>query len=159
MAILVTMRPEYFGPYSERAIARYAHENIASFRWDETAAAVRAREQFRELLPRGLDTPGHYLYEIHDGAEGKSVGDLWFGIALSPNAQSAHLYDLHFDEGYGGEQYARATLHLLEARCRELGAASIGVQIFSHDSMAQALYGSLGFIVTSFNMSKRIDGT
>ena len=159
MAILVTMRPEYFGPYSERAVARYAHENIASFRWDETAAGVRAHEQFRELLPQGLETPGHYLYEIRDGVDGKAVGDLWFGIARSPNAQSAHLYDLHFEEGYGGEQHARDALRLLEARCHELGAGSIGLQIFAHDTLAQVPYGSLGFTVTSFNMSKRIDGT
>ena len=159
MAILVTMRPEYFGPFSERTIAGYAHENIASFRWDETAAAARAHEQFRDLLPQGIGTPGHYLCEILDGADGKTVGDLWFGIARSPNAQSAHLYDLHFDEGYGGEQHALATLRLLEARCRELGAGSIGLQIFAHDTMAQVLYSSLGFIVTSFNMSKRFDGS
>lgn len=158
MAILVSMRPEYFGPFSERTIARYAHENIASFRWDETAAATRAREHFRELLPQGLDTPGHYLCEILDRVGGKTVGDLWFGIAQSPNAQSAHLYDLHFEEGYGGEQHAKATLRLLEARCRELGAGSIGLQIFAHDTLAQVLYTSLGFTVTSFNMSKRING-
>lgn len=158
MAVLVTMRPEYFGPFSERTIARYAHENIASFRWDEAAASTRAHEQFRELLPQGFDTPGHYLCEILDRADGKTIGDLWFGIARSPNAQSAHLYDLHFDEGYGGEQHARATLRLLEARCRKLGAGSIGVQIFAHDTMAQVLYGSLGFTVASFNMSKRIGG-
>ena len=157
MAVLVAMRPEYFGPFSERTIAGYAHENIASFRWDETAAAARAHEQFRDLLPQGLDTPGHYLCEILDRAGGKTIGDLWFGIARSPNAQSAHLYDLHFDEGYGGEPHARATLRLLEARCRELGAGSMGVQIFAHDTLAQVLYGSLGFTVASFNMSKRID--
>jgi ribosomal protein S18 acetylase RimI-like enzyme len=151
------MRPEYFGPFSGQTIPGYAHENIASFRWDETAAA-RAHEQFRELLPQGLDTPGHYLCEILGSADGKTIGDLWFGIARSPSAQSAHLYDLHFDEGYGGEQRARATLRLLEARCRELGARSIGVQIFAHNTMAQVLYDSLGFIVTSFNMSKRIGG-
>lgn len=159
MAILVTMRPEYFGPFSERTIAGYAHENIASFRWNESTATVRAHEQFRELLPQGLDTPGHYLREILDRTEGKTIGDLWFGIARSPRAGSAHLYDLHFDEGYGGEQHARATLRLLEASCRELGVGSIGLQIFAHDTMAQVLYGSLGFIVTSFNMSKRFDGS
>jgi hypothetical protein len=59
MAMLVTMRPEYFGPFSERTIARYAHENIASFRWDESAAVTHAQDQFRDLLPRGLDTAGH----------------------------------------------------------------------------------------------------
>lgn len=157
MAVLVAMRPEYFGPYSERAIARYAHENIASFRWDETAAAARAREQFRELLPQGLGTPGHWLCEILDRADGQTIGALWFGITPSPGAHAAHLYDLHIDEGPRREQHARATLRLLETRCRELGAGSIGLQIFAHDTMAQALYGSLGFTVTSFNMSKRID--
>lgn len=125
---------------------------------NEAAAATRAREQFHELLPQGLDTPGHYLCEILDREDGKTVGDQWFGIARSPNAQSAHLYDLHFDEGYGGEQQARDTLRLLETRCRELGAGSIGLQIFAHDTMAQVLYGSLGFTVTSFNMSKSIEG-
>jgi len=44
MAVLVTTRPEYFGAFSERTIACCAHENIASFRWDETSAAVRAHE-------------------------------------------------------------------------------------------------------------------
>jgi len=34
--------------------------------------------------------------------------------------------------------------------------ASIGLQIFAHDIMAQVLYTSLGLIVISFNMSKRI---
>jgi ribosomal protein S18 acetylase RimI-like enzyme len=158
MAVLVTMRPEYFGPFSERTAARYAHENIASFRWDEPAAMECAHEQLHELLPQGLDTPGHYLCEILDHAEGKTIGALWFGVTQSPGAHFAHLYDLHVDKGHARERHVRATLRLLEARCRELGASSIGLQIFAHDAMAQALYTSLGFSVTSFNMSKRIDG-
>jgi len=44
MAVLATIRPEYVGPFSERIIAGYAHENIASFRWDETAAVARAQD-------------------------------------------------------------------------------------------------------------------
>ena len=156
MAVLVTMRPEHFVPFSERTIARYAHENIASFRWDEAIATARAHNRFRALLPRGLDTPGHYLCEILDRDEGQSVGDLWFEITRSPGAAAAYVYDLHVDEIPGREQRARAAFSLLEARCRELGACSIGLQIFAHDTMAQVRYTSLGFTVTSFNMSKRI---
>lgn len=158
MTVLVPMRPEYFGPFSERTIAGYAHENIASFRWDEATAAARAQGRFRELLPQGLGTPGHYLCEILDRAAGRTIGDLWFGVTRSPDVHFAHLYDLHFDAGYGQERHATAVLRLLEARCRALGADSISLQIFAHDAMAQALYTSLGFSVTSFNMTRRIDG-
>jgi ribosomal protein S18 acetylase RimI-like enzyme len=98
------------------------------------------------------------LYEILDRAGGKTVGDLWFGITALANARAAYLYDLHIHPGHRMEQHARATLHLLEARCRELGAATIDLQIFAHDTMAQVLYTSLDFIVTSFNMRKRVEG-
>ncbi len=46
------MRPEYFGPFSEWTNAGDAHENIASFRWDETAAATRARAIPRTVAAR-----------------------------------------------------------------------------------------------------------
>jgi ribosomal protein S18 acetylase RimI-like enzyme len=87
-----------------------------------------------------------------------TIGAVWFGIKPLPGAHFAYLYDLHIDDAVRREHHARVTLRLLEARCRELDASSIGLQVFAHDTMAQALYSSLGFNITSFNMIKRIDG-
>lgn len=157
MTTLVPMRPDYFGTFSERTIAGYAHENVASFRWGEAVALERARAQFRKLLPQGVTTAGHHLHEILDSPGGKTVGGLWFEISQTPGPRSAYLYDLHIDQDFRRSHHAKAALELVESRCRELGAATLELQIFAHNTIAHALYNSLGFSVTSFNLVKRLD--
>lgn len=157
MTTLVPMRPEYFGTFSERTIAGYADENVSSFRWDEATALERARAQFRKLLPRGLLTPRHHLHEILDRPDGKIVGGLWFEISQPPGPHSAYLYDLHVEREYRRAHHAEEALELVEARCGELGAVTLELQIFAHNTLAHAMYNSLGFSVTSFNLVKRLD--
>ncbi|MBS0383687.1 MAG: GNAT family N-acetyltransferase [Proteobacteria bacterium] len=157
MTTLAPMRPGYFGTFSERTISGYAHENIASFRWDEATALKRARTQFRRLLPQGLATPGNHLLEILDHPGGKTVGGLWFDVSQDPGLHAAHLYDLHVDREFLGSDHAQVALKLVEARCRGLGAATLELQIFAHNTIAHALYNSLGFSVASFNLIKRLD--
>lgn len=159
MTAIVPMRPDYFGTFSERTIAGYADENVSSFRWDETVALDRARAQFQKLLPHGLLTPGHHLLEILDGPGGKTIGGLWFEILQAPGPRSAYLYDLHVDRDYRRAHHARAALELVEARCRELGAITLELQIFAHNTIAHAMYNALGFSVASFNLVKRLDET
>lgn len=158
MTRLVPMRPEYFASFAEREIAAYAHENVAAFRWEEARSDERARAQFLKLLPQGLATPSQYLYEILDDPGGGTIGDLWFEISGTAADRSAYLYDLRIQRPFRGQPHARAALRLLEARCRELGARSLGLHVFAHNTTAQTLYGSLGFAVTGFNMAKRLDG-
>lgn len=157
MTVLVPMRAEYFGRFSERTIAGYAHENVASFRWDMRGSVERAQAQFRALLPQGMHTPGHYFHEILDPAEGETVGGLWFAIAQASGAPSAHLYDLYIDPGFRREHHATRALEWLESRCRELGAVALELQMFAHNSTAHALYGALGYNVVSYNLAKRLD--
>ncbi len=157
MTALARMRPEYFVTFSGREIATYAHENVAAFRWDETGAMDRARAEFHRLLPQGLDTPNHHLCEILDQRGGRTLGDLWFEIETAPGANFAYLFNLHIDEQFRRHQHARAALELLEARCRELGAGTLGLHVFAHNTTAQALYGSFGFGVTGFDMVKHLD--
>lgn len=157
MTVLVPMRPDCFDRFRERVIGDYAHENVASFRWDEATALVRARARFLELLPEGLETPGHYLCEILESPAGPGVGDLWFEVSRVPDSQFAYLYDLYIERSSRDRRHAKAALALLEARCRKLGARSLGLHVFAHNTTAQALYTSLGFGVTGFNMIKRLD--
>ena len=151
------MRPESFGAFAERTIANYAHENVASFRWEEATATARAREQFAKLLPDGIATPGHYLCDILNRPAGEKVGELWFEVAQARDACFAYLWDLYIDAAARRELHAKTALLALEAKCRELGATALALQVFAHNAVAQALYTSLGFSVTGFNMIKRFD--
>ena len=157
MTAISPMRPEYFGTFSERTIAGYADENVSSFRWGEATALERARARFQKLLPHGLLTPSHHLHEILDRPDGKTVGGLWFEISQAPGPHSAYLYDLHVEREFRRAHHAKVALALVEARCRELGAATLELQIFAHNTIAHAMYNSLGFNVTSFNLVKRLD--
>lgn len=157
MTAIVPMRPEYFGTFSERTIAGYADENVSSFRWVETIAQERARTRFQKLLPHGLLTPGHCLCEILDRPGGKTVGGLWFEVSQDRGSRSAYLYDLYVEREFRREHHARAALQLVEAQCVELGAATLELQIFAHNTIAHAMYNTLGFSVTSFNLVKRLD--
>lgn len=158
MTVFVPMRPDYFRRFTERVINDYAHENVASFRWDEPTSLARARAQFHKLLPQGRDTPGHHLCEILERAGGGTIGDLWFEVMQAPDSHFAYLYDLHIEPGSRERHHGKAALELLESRCRELGAHTLGLHVFAHNATAQALYNSLGFGVTGFNMVKRLDG-
>lgn len=158
MTQIVPMRPEHFAAFAEREIAAYAHENVAAFRWEDATAGERARAQFLKLLPQGLATPRQYLYEILDEPKGETIGDLWFEVSGSAADCSAYLYDLRIERPFRGQPHARAAMRLLEARCRELGARSLCLHVFAHNTTAQTLYGSLGFAVTGFNMAKQLDG-
>lgn len=157
MTAIVPMRPDYFGTFSERTIAGYAHENVSSFRWDESAALERARAQFQRLLPHGLRTSGHHLLEILDRPDGKTVGGLWFEIPQLPGPRSAYLYDLHVEREFRGGNHAEVALELVEAHCRELGVVTLELQIFAHHTIAHARYNALGYSVASFNLVKRLD--
>lgn len=158
MTRLAPMRPEYFASFAEREIVAYAHENVAAFRWEDAGSDERARAQFLKLLPQGLATPDQHLCEILDDASGETIGDLWFEVSGTAADRSAYLYDLRIHRSFREQPHARAALRLLESRCRELGARSLGLHVFAHNTTAQTVYGSLGFAVTGFNMAKRLDG-
>lgn len=156
MTQLVAMRPDHFASFAERAIASFAHENVMAGRWEADGAEQRARVQFRNLLPQGSDTRGHYLYEILGELGGPTVGDVWIELTGSPSHRIAHLYDIYVDPAYRGNNHAAGALQIVEARCRELGARSLALHVFAHNPAAQALYAGLGFVVTGYNMSKRL---
>src|ERR1700730_16865846 len=53
---------------------------------DASAATEKARSEQTELLPLGLDTPGHLIFKVVDGDE--TVGWLWLGLR-SPQGEKA----------------------------------------------------------------------
>ena len=155
--VLSPMRPAIYTSYLESAVAGYAEENVASGRWPKEGALERSRADFQLLLPQGLATPGHYLYEIVAGEGGPTVGFLWFAAEDRHGMRSAFVYDIQIKEEYRRRGHASRAFLALESIVAGLGLPSIGLHVFGHNHAAQALYGQLGYTVTDINMIKPLN--
>jgi len=156
VTILVPMQPEIFISYKDAAIHTYADESVAAGRWPKKDALVLSKASFETLLPKGLETANHYIYEIQDENIDKTVGTLWFGVFGEEGMQSAFVCDIEVKSEFRRQGYAKAAFRQLEEIVRRLGLTRIGLHVFSHNPGAQALYASLGYSVTSVNMSKTL---
>lgn len=157
MVHLVRMPPEAFAAYRESSIAGYADENVASGRWPQATALAQSREEFDRLLPRGVETAGHHVFEIRlPEPDGTVVGFLWLAEMARGGQRLGHVYDVSVHPAHRRRGHAQAAFTALEAVARELGLSVIGLHVFAHNPGAQALYRKLGYEVTGINMQKRV---
>ena len=156
MTVLAPMGAAYYARWRETAAADYAQDNIAAGRWPASGALERSRREFDELLPQGLATPEHFLFEIRDAQGGATVGSIWFAIVERGGDRHAYVYDVAVDPPQRRRGHALRAFEALEPRVRALGLSRIGLHVFGHNPGAQALYRRLGYGVTGINMVKQL---
>lgn len=157
--VLAPMHPDGYQPFQAQSVADYADENVKSGRWSSADAPALAQDNFDRLLPQGLATPDHYLYTIRDAAADVEVGVLWLAIIARAGAKGAYVYQLWIDPAHRRRGHARAAFEAMEPLVATLGATSIGLHVFGHNTGAQALYRSLGYNVTGVTMLKPLPVT
>lgn len=152
---LIPMTEAYFERFVARAINSYAAENVAAGRWPADGAEQRSVKAFAQLLPEGLATAGHCLYEIQVADHGV-VGGLWYALLEEGGRRQVHVYDVLIAPQYRRRGHAAAAFREMESRLRCEGVDEIGLHVFAHNPGAQALYRSLGYNVVSVNMLKAL---
>ena len=153
---LIPMTEEEFKRFLERELAEYAQENVKAGYWSESEALAKSRESHQRLLPEGLATPNHYLFNIQNAVTGDPVGVLWLFANVAAARPSGFIYDLFIEEEFRRRGYARQAMLAVEDKARELGLASIGLHVFAHNTSAKPLYDQLGYQVRSYNMIKEL---
>lgn len=131
------------------AVELFAQSFVDSGILDLEAALKRAEVQFAQLLPDGLDTPGHSLLSAFDGDT--EVGMTWL-FAGEPDASTMFVYDFQVDETMRRRGLGRRLMEAVVADARARGMAAIALHVFGHNTGARALYEQAGFEVTSVNM-------
>lgn len=102
-------------------------------------ARLSAAQQFVELLPDGLGSPGHHLWRAL--ADGRDVGLLWIWL----DGAWAYIYDIRMDEALRGQGYGTGTLRAGANAARDLGAAYLGLNVFGPNDGARRLYERSGY--------------
>ena len=143
-----------FDAFVEAAARSHAADNVASGRWLAQESEQLARSELGRLLPKGLETPDHYLYEVTAEADGPVVGFLWFGSVPRGSSKVAFVFQIFVYPAYRRQGHGRAALLQVEAVARSLGLSGVALNVFGSNAGAQALYRSLGYAVTSLSMHK-----
>lgn len=152
MIKLAPMTELEFEMYLQYNIQEYAQDQAQSGRESEDEGVHDAEQQYHQLLPQGLQTPGHALFMIVDEEQNKSIGVLWF----DQREQQIFVNDIVIFEEFRRRGYARQTMQHLEKQAAELGATSIGLRVFGHNEAARILYEKLNYTVEHINMSKSL---
>lgn len=157
MTVLSPMRDTFFPQFFEQLASDYASENVRSGRWSQENALERSQSETARLLPQGIATPDNYLFEIQTDVGGETAGYIWFAVSERQGERSAFIYEVSVFSEFRRQGHARAAFLQLEKKVRELGLKSIGLNVFYHNSAAQALYTSLGYAATNLTMVKMLN--
>jgi ribosomal protein S18 acetylase RimI-like enzyme len=157
--LLIAMNEESFSNYLQIAIPSYAKDNIDSGRWEESEALARSRKAHESLLPEGVATINNYLFNVIENESKENLGHIWVKVEDNIHTKSAFIYDIEIFEQYRRKGYAKFALGCIEQVVADLGATSLGLHVFNHNSAAIGLYNSIGYQTVSHNMQKPIRAT
>jgi GNAT superfamily N-acetyltransferase len=148
------MSADQFRAYRDVAERTYA-ENIArSGSMPGPEALQKARADFDDVLPEGVDTADHEFWTALD--HDQEVGMLWLAFTEKSDGLHAFGYDFLVTSERRRQGYGRAIMTAAEEVCRERGVVEVGLSVFGFNSGAQALYEQMGFEVTAVQMRRRL---
>jgi ribosomal protein S18 acetylase RimI-like enzyme len=145
-----------YAEWVDRSIAGYAVDKVASGQWVAEESLELARKELGELLPLGLETPGHHLFAIVD-REAVQVGTLWFAVRKKFGADIAYVFDVAILPEHRRRGHAARAFLALDEEVRRLGLSGIALHVFGHNEAARALYAGLGFRPTNISLYKAIE--
>ena len=154
MPTLLPMTQPEFDLYLTHLIPDYAADNVRAGYWDESEALEKSRQQIESLLTQGVQTKNKYIYTPVDGAQARCK--IWLNAQMDRAGKSGFIFDVMVDEKLRGKGYGKQLMSLIEEKARELGLKSIGLHVFAYNQVARNLYESIGYEISSLNMTKQL---
>lgn len=148
-------RAEY-EDYRQHSIPNYARNKVESGEWAEETSMEQAAEVYDELLPDGVDTPGHYLFQIIDEWDEVPVGVIWIASRDRAGQQAAYIYDVFIKPEYQSKGHASRAIKAVQDKALDMGLPGIGLHVFGHNENARRLYEKLGYEPVNVFMYKRL---
>ncbi|HVK61768.1 MAG TPA: GNAT family N-acetyltransferase [Bdellovibrionales bacterium] len=154
MIELRLMTESGFEKYRAESLLSYADNKKKAENLTDTQAKQVAEDSFNTLLPIGIETPDHFLFDVVEQGSGDVVGTLWFAKKSDKAQAYAWVYDIVLKESARGKGYGQKTMELLEVEAQKRGLSAISLHVFGFNEVAQNLYRKLGFKPTNIVMAK-----
>lgn len=155
---MVTLRPmtqDEYDRLSPAVVDSFAAKLLeAGHATSPEDARAQTLAQIGQLLPEGLDTSWMLLLVAEAEGEGV-VGQIWLSLpGTAAHPDTAWVYNVEVAAEHRGKGFGRAIMLAAEEALRQRGVDRLGLNVFGSNRAAIALYDSLGFAVTSQQMSK-----
>jgi len=156
MVILRDMLPQEYAAYCEYFIKDYSQEIVENYGNSIEEAIFLAEKSLEDAFPNGLKNTDHKLMciDVSNGKDIKQVGYLWHSINGSD--KSTFIYDFYISENERGNGYGKKTIDALTLQMQSIGVVNIKLRVAFHNKRAFKLYLDSGFIITGYNMSKKV---
>ncbi|MFS0656479.1 GNAT family N-acetyltransferase [Bacillus sp. 179-C3.3 HS] len=154
---MITLQPMSQTDYDSligESIKNYAENKILAGTWAKEEAFKNAEDQFHHLLPQGIHTEDHELWNIIDGEQ--VIGWVWLCFDPDHPQKEGFIYNFFLFEAYRGKGLAKRAIAALEKRAKLLGVQKLSLHVFAHNQIARSLYEKTGFSETGIYMSKRL---
>jgi len=145
---LVPMNEVEYQTYLDNSIREYAEDKVQAGNWQPEEALERSAQEFQKLLPEGVVTKDHYLFDIEDETRGVNVGMIWLARIMQGAQPIMFIYDFRIDEPFRRKGYGE--------QAKALGLDTIALHVFGFNHGARALYEKLGYEITNINMAKKL---
>lgn len=147
MVDLIPMTKQEYQTYISALIPNFAVEleKTGDFTCEE--ALKKTRQMVKELLPRGIETPNHFLFDVMAEGESQPIGILYIALQEEGNAKNVFIYDIEIKERYRGRGYRILVMRQAEKFARSRKAAQIWLHVFASNTIAFQLYQKLGYEV------------
>lgn len=153
MTHITAMTEDEYIAHFAQSIKEYASEKVKAGQWAEADALALAQQDIDRLLPQGFATADNWFFTVRDDAKQK-VGAIWISLREQGGRKIAWLTDIVVLPQFQRQGHARRALLAAEQIIREAGLPGMGLHVFGHNTGAQALYASMGYLVTNVNMFK-----
>ena len=147
MINLLPMDQQSFDRYITKLEVEFADELMNSGEFTEEEARKKTRQTISELLPKGLKTKDHYLFDVTVKDQSNSIGILYLAIQEENQSKTAFIYDIEIDESLRGKSLGTQVLRAAEDFAVDNGANEIGLHVFAKNTGAFRLYQKLGYQV------------
>jgi len=136
--------------FIKKSIKRFAKEQTKSGFWTKEEALKESKAQYKRNLGKGFKKSKFDFYSILND-EHKRVGDLF----LSKEHKLLFVGEIYIRKKYRHQGYGRALLIKIEKIAKKQKYKKIGLNVATHNKIAQGLYTQSGFgAVGEFRMKR-----
>ena len=158
MIILRDMLVEEYTAYCDYFIQDYSQEIHQNYGHSLKEAIQLAEKALHDTFPDGLTNTTHQLMciDIKEGKKVTHVGYLWH--AINQSDKSTFIYDFYISLDHRSKGYGKKAIDEFTRQMQAIEIEDIKLRVAFHNDRALKLYQEVGFLITGYNMSKKIGG-